>query len=321
MRQMVNPLLRGAPDLSKLSTADRAIVYRAVHHKIDRRFASCSEFIEALSAVPTTAQPLSSGSSIRVVSLSGTSTTAVQGGAAPETPAVNELVALAIQGRKYRELGEIHYLLTPGQSIRHQCCARLLPGMVRLKLLSFRDQWRAPAVEQQGEERFVFHVPLPVSFWQRVTGQLPRLAVELRFNIPQSENAGPAEIEVEIRPEHCGSARGPEFLEKVGPRLVESLWRCLSATPERRSKLRVPLDIAAQVLPAGEGTTGEVLTARTRDVSQLGMSLLMASRPPWTQVCVQVAVPSRAEAVSLKARVVHVRECKGSGFEVGLAFA
>ena len=324
MRQMVNPLQRGAPDLSRLASADRALVYRAVHHKIHRRFASCSEFIEALSAVPQT-QPGSVRSSVSLAPVSGTqsqaSSTAGTVPGVPDSPAVNELVALAGRGRVHRDCGEIRYLLTPGQSIRHQCCARLVPGMIRLKLYSFRDQWRANSVERKGEEKFLFEVPLPVSFWQRVTGRLPCLAVELRCTVPQGENTTLAEVEVEIRPEHCNTAQGADFLEKVGPRLLESIWRCLNATPERRGKLRLPLELPVQLVPATEATPGEALAARTRDISQLGMSLLMASRPPWTQVCVLVSLPSRSEAVSLKARVVHVRECKGSGFEVGLAFA
>ena len=66
---------------------------------------------------------------------------------------------------------------------------------------------------------------------------------------------------------------------------------------------------------------GAVISARTRDVSTLGMSVLIPCRPPWTQVNVLVALPSRPEPASLKARVVVCAGVQEGGFEVGLAFA
>jgi hypothetical protein len=138
--------------------------------------------------------------------------------------------------------------------------------------------------------------------------------------LPQNENVALAEIDIEIWPEFCGEAQAIDILEKVGPRLLESLWVCLNATPERRGKLRVPFEHPVQLTPVSDGEVGKAITARTRDVSALGMSVVMSSRPPWTQVGVLVTLPSRPEPMSLKARVVHVRECKEGGFEVGLAF-
>ncbi len=324
VRQMINPFQRGAPDVTKLSSTDRALVLRALHPKIVRRFANCSEFIEALSDMPQAPQAPSVKSPVHVPVVDKTTKTVTPLGitpvAIPGTPAVNELVAFATKGHEVRDKGDIRYLLKPGISIRHQCCARLVPGMVRLKLYPFRDQWRATLTERKAEERFMFQVPLPVSIWQRVTGRLPCLAVEVRCTLPPNENVALADIDVEICPEACGEAQAIDILEKVGPRLLDSLWVCLNATPDRRGNLRLPFEYPVQLAPVGDGELGPAIAARTRDVSTLGMSVLMPCRPPWTQVSVLVSLPSRPEPASLKAHVVRVSECKTGGFEVGLAF-
>jgi hypothetical protein len=238
---------------------------------------------------------------------------------APSTQAINDLVALASKGQQVRDVGDLRYLLNPGHTIRHQCCARLVPGMVRLKLYNFRDQWRAKLRERKGEERFLFHVPLPVSLWQRMMGKLPVLALEMRCAFPQNENTALAELEVEIWPQNCGEPQAENILETVGPRLLESLWGCLNATPERRGHLRIPFQQTVQIAPLPEGS-GEKFQATTRDVSLLGMSLVMSSRLSAQQVCVWVSLPSQPEPTPIKARVVHVRERKEGGFEIGLSF-
>jgi hypothetical protein len=99
------------------------------------------------------------------------------------------------------------------------------------------------------------------------------------------------------------------------------MWGCLNATPERRGKLRVPYEVPVQLAPMGDGVPGEGIAARTRDVSLLGMSVMLSRQPPPAPLCVLVSLPSRPEPTPIKVRVVHVRECKGGGYEVGLAFA
>jgi hypothetical protein len=204
--------------------------------------------------------------------------------------------------------------------ILHHCCAKLVPGMVRLKLYGFRDQWKARSVERKGEERFLFQVPLPSSLWQRTLGKLPSLAVEICSRFPTDERTALTETVIRIWPDGCKS-QAVKLLDDLGPQLLESLRTCLNALSEMRSQLRLPIARPVKVAPVIDGQVGETIDSVTQDISSRGMSVLMPCGLPAAQVCVLVPLPSRREPMSISARVVRVRSHKDGRFEVGLAFA
>jgi serine/threonine protein kinase len=325
-RQMANARQRGTPDLGVMATADRVLVLRALNPDPEGRFASCGEFIEALSDVNVGPRVAVAPSTGRVAVLTSPQVTpvrvAVAAPAASSREAVNELLALAGQGREVRERGGFRYLLEPGKSIRHHCGARLITGMVRLKVNTFRDLWNAKEVEGRGEERFLLHVPLPGSLWQRALGKRPSLAVDIRCELQPDEMTKLTEAEVEIYPVDCGGQKAVEILEEVGPHLLESLRTCLDTPADRRGEVRLPFAQPVKVVPVSEDEgRGEALEARTLNVSTGGMSVLMPRRPASAQVCVEVALPSRREPATIAARVLRAKPHKDGRVEVALAFA
>jgi serine/threonine protein kinase len=320
-RQMASARLRGSPDLGLLPAADRVLVLRALNQDPERRFPSCSDFVEALAdaATKTTAAPATARIGFApptpVTALRTVSPTAIA-----SAQAVNELVALAGEGREVRQRGDFCYLIEPGRSILHHCRARLVPGMVRLKLNSFRDQWKARSVERTGEERFLFHVPLPASLWQRTLGKLPSLAVEVCCTFPTDERAPLTECAVRIWAEGCNQQQAAKLFEDVGPPLLESLRACLNAEPEMRGQVRLPFARPVKVAPVIDGKVGEAIDSMTQDISPRGMSVLMPRGLAAAEVCVLVSLPSRRDPTPIAARVVRVRGNKDGRFEVGLAF-
>jgi serine/threonine protein kinase len=324
-RQMASSRQRGTPDLGTLPIPDRVLVLRALHRDPKRRFASCSEFIEALSDVATTTKPTSATTTARAATVIRTTKAITP---LRDTPvvsssmqAVNELIAVATKGREIRECNGFHYLLQPGKYILHHFYARLIQGTTRIRLHSFRDQWRAKLIERKGNEYFLFRLLLTGNLWQRTLGRQPCLALELHCEYTEVENVTVTEIEVKMRPEACSEAQAVNVLEDMAPQLLESLRQCLEANPERRNQVRMPYEQAVQVAPVFEGALGDAIESRTRDISQRGMSVLMPRRPLSGQVCVLVPLPSRSDPASIMARVVHVRSCQDGRFEIGLAFA
>jgi serine/threonine protein kinase len=331
-RQLASPRQRGTPDLGMLPATDRVLVLRALNVDPDRRFPCCREFIEALVQATVRAKtpnslPPSRQTPDRALEPAVNApkviapSPRVRRVAAPSREIINELLALATEGREVRECAGIRFLLTRGVSIVHHCCVRLTPSMVRLKIAGFRERWKAELVESEGDQRFLFRVPTSVSLWRRALGLLPSLAVEIRCEFNKEEDVTLTEATIEIRPLNCNESQSADLLEDMGPRVLESVREYLLAAQERRSQMRLPFEQSVQVLPVFDGEPGEAILSKTRDVSQRGMSVLMPRRPPSAQVCVLLSLPSHSEPVSILARVLRVQPNKDGRFEIGLAFS
>jgi serine/threonine protein kinase len=322
-RQLTNARQRGSPEPGVLAPADRALVLRALSTDPERRFASCGEFIAALSDVSLAPRAVAPKSTGRVAVVAPPQVTPLQVATlaplAATNEVVNELLALAGRGREVRECGGFRYVLEPGKSIRHHCATPVIPGMVCLRVNTFRDQWKAQEVESKGEGQFVVHVPLPGSLWQRALGKRPSLAVNIGCELQADENTKLAEVAVEIRMVDCRGQRAAEVLETVGPHLLEGVRTCVEAPAQRRGEARLPFMRPVKVVPVPEDSApGEGIGAKALSVWAGGMSVLMPRRPP-PQVYVQVALPSRGESVTMAARVLRVRPHK-DGVEIILAF-
>jgi serine/threonine protein kinase len=308
-RQMASARQRGAPDLGLLPTTDRELLLRALNPDPELRFPSCSAFIDALMAAgektrapaPTvqTVAPTTSVTSARVV---------------------NELLTLASEGRVVRQHGDISYLLEPGRSILHQCWASLVRGMVRVRLHNFRDQWKAQEVKGTKEERFLFHLPLPATFWQRTLGRSPRLAVEVCNSYPTDDRNALTETSIRIWTEACNYQQAVKVLDDLGPRLLESLRACLNVAPDQRGQVRIPYTRPVMVAPVIDGKLGEPIESVTKNVAQSGMCVSMPCALPAAEVCVLVPLPSHPEPAPIEARVVWVRTQEDGRVEVGLKF-
>ncbi len=308
-RQMASPRQRGAPDLGLLPATDRDLILRALHPDPELRFPSCSEFIDALAAAGEKTNAVAP--TVRTVA----PTTGVT-----SARVVNELLALASEGREVRQHGGISYLLEPGRSILHHCWASLIRGMVRVRLYNFRDQWKAQIVQHTQEERFLFHVPLPRTLWERTLGRLPRLAVEVCNSFPTDDRTALTETSIRIWTEACNQQQAVNLLDDLGPRLLESLRACLNVAPDQRGHVRLPCTLPVMVAPLIDGKLGEPIESMTKNVAQSGMCV----STPWAlavaQVCVLVPLPSHPEPVPIEARVVRVQAQEDGRFEIGLTF-
>ena len=319
-RQMASAQQRGTPDLGMLSAADRVLLLRALHLDPERRFGSNEDFIEALQAA--TVNPKTQNT-VAVEPTRETARAIVPSRrpvvVASPVQVINELLAMAAEGREVRERNGMRFLLTPGVSILHHCCARLIRSVVPLKVAGFREQWKGQLVEHE-EGRYLYHLPLSGSLWRRALGILPSLAVEICCEFPTNENEVLTDASIQLWPLGCSPSKSVEILETMGPPVLESVRTYLNANPERRAQMRLPFEQTVQVQPVFDGEPGEALLARMQDISQGGMNVRMASRPRSAQVCVLVSLSSRREPEPVSARVMRVKALKDGNFEIGLAF-
>jgi serine/threonine protein kinase len=351
-RQMATPKLRGKPDLGLLPAADRPHIQKALHLDPDRRFATCSAFIEALDAdsAPTDAQPAApsrlqgssgtrSGSSPRVPPAPATPT-----GSAPQNPSaggsrvvtiarrsltqmispvhdiIGKVVARAASHCQIRQYNQFRYLLQPGKGIEHRCFARLVPSLVKLKLTGFCDQWRAERVEAQAGA-YVYQVPIRGSMIERFFGAWPSLRVEVSCLFPKDAKASLVEVVIRVTPQDCGQRKAMDLLERVGPTLVDSIRSFLQADVDRRGEERLPFEQPIQVFPVyDDQSVGDSMPGQSRDISLHGMCVYLPAAPTTSQVCLQFTWSNDAPPLTLLAKVMSAQECPDGRQAVGLSF-
>jgi serine/threonine protein kinase len=313
-RALAVPRNRGLPDLGLLPSPDRRVLLQALHADSDRRFPTCVALIDALEAAGLGPQSLAR-TSTRVTRLTAHDIVAPR-----LTPGrlVEELVAQCGRGADVRDFGPLRYRLRNGARIEHQCCARLVPGTVKLKLEGFREQWGAELKAQQ-TTLFTFMVRVPGSLWQRCLGNTPHLEVRVRLLPPLSEPSALTPLSIIVEPVGCAAEKGAHHLQKLGPQLLQSVRHCLQAEAAGGQE-RHPFEVPVLFHPSGAGgQPGKPLAAQARELSRVGMSLVLPNRPPHPECLIQLRPDAAATTPLVPARVLRAEECPG-GFTVELAF-
>jgi serine/threonine protein kinase len=293
-------------DLDHAPPADRPALLRALSIDPDRRFPTCSEFVQALAAADASACR---------ASLADTQPRK----ATPQQLAVvlGEVLAQTRGELQVRAAGDVRYLLRPGRSVEHRCLSGLLPTALKVRLHAFRAEWgaRLVASDAHGSACRVA-VPAPPS---AAPDRAPALFdVAVRFSTPEGGAETLTPVSVAITP--VGGADGAaRRLEEAGPPLLDSLRRHLQARPERRREERLPFPHTVRVTPVGEdGGLGEPTEAVGLDISQGGMRLRLASAPPTEALLIELAAPGDVP-VGVPARVVR-SETRPDGVVVGARF-
>ncbi len=210
---------------------------------------------------------------------------------------INSLVAEAAGDLQVREYRDARYLLRPGFSLEHQFFAPLTPGVAKLKIQGFRQQWGATEVEVSDQYAVLF-VPLTASFWQRVLRIRPGLKIQI--GIPQAAAAvSVSEVRVFIEPVGYDRKMALTLSEETAPQLLESLRTFFQAQPERRGQARLPFEKAVQIIPVlDDCTKGDAVfraprhfrsrqkfTCPVNPARDRSTCCCLAGRPTTRQVC------------------------------------
>ena len=328
-RQLASAQLRGQPDLSLLPAADRGVIAKALHADAERRFRSCSEFMLALEAglqqadhvtvsVPAAQTVARQGMSGMMPSLSpaAQATAPVSAVAAPWRSAIDEIVTGAARGFEIQNIGLIHYRSQLGQGIEHRSWVRLAPGMARLKMTGFREQWQAELVGE-APSRWRFLLKSESNFWDRCRGIVSGLSVDVFLGSPQPSNGDLTPVLISITPKNCAPAKTAQMLNDLGASLLTSLQAYLGIQSRREDQERFPVQqVVDWQMPLG----GLAVTAQLRDIGRKGMA--MYTTQPIQLGNGTVSISRMASTATLQVPAI-VRDCVPDGegrYLVELAF-
>jgi serine/threonine protein kinase len=305
---------KGKQDLDPLIAPDRPLIAQALDADPEQRFTTCVELVERLEAVSP--DRLNGAAE-------GNGDGAVLGDGAPEEPAaaaltIADLVAAVEEAASMQEYGRIRYQLQPSE-LRHHCTVQLLPGVARLKLEGFRQEWKAKVVRQSDQE-FVCHLTFARSFWDQCRGRQPLLEIQLGL-----KRLGPTdawtEVTATLRPLDCSHEAGARRLKEIGPLLLASLHAYLQPIPEARTEERLAYEQPIQVCAVAEDqAAAPPITGRSVTISHKGMRLWLPEPPATPQLALQVPFPSGPAAVRVLASVRYVNAGEKGGHEVGVQF-
>ncbi len=232
--------------------------------------------------------------------------------------AVNALVATAAGELEVREFHNARYLLHPGRSLEHSFFARVPPGIGRLRLGGFRQEWRANRLESDGRCSALL-VSLAGGGWQRLLGARPGLKVVVDMP-PPAPGTELTEVTVRMEPVRCGGDAA-RVLEENGPPLLKSLRQHLQALPDRRNQPRLRFEAEVRVAPVlTGGRRGDDIVATSKDVSLRGMGLLMPCQPPSMLLYIRLPADAPGEELEAPACVVRAAPLADGRYEVGVRF-
>ncbi len=215
-------------------------------------------------------------------------------------PVVEGIVAEASRGHQILPAGTLHYQLLAGGRIEHRAWARLAPGMARLKMTGFREEWQAESVVCR-EMRHVMTLRLSGSMLERCLGRVPGLNIEVCLGSPRFDsNLTP--IRVTIQPSAGSHARAVQVLSEIGPTLLASIQTYLNTQSDRTAQERYPCEQIVTVQPPG----AQAIAAQLRDIGKDSLCLYSPSSLPSGAVTLSLTRPGSTQTVQVPA---WVRDC------------
>jgi hypothetical protein len=313
--------------LDPLPAADREVIARALNADPKRRFATCSELIEALDG------PCERGASVPaaapapvvlppVIAVTGKSLTPPPGLTLPQpAEVIGEMLGHTTGPFQTRQADGFSYLLHPGTLAKHSCGTTLSPDVVRARLEQFRQHWKAKLISRDPATVWL-DVPLSGSFWQRCLGRRPAILVQVSLGPHEMMAERLTSVRVEVRPVGFPPEEADGALAEHGPGLLRSLRNCIEAAPERRTQARLPFEHALGVFPVSdEPRLGEALLCEGKDVLPGGIGLIAPKLPPSRHIYLQPLLTPELSALGLLGRIVRAQRRADGRCVVGVAFA
>ncbi|MCI0681673.1 MAG: protein kinase [Gemmataceae bacterium] len=308
---------QGKLDLDLLPACDRAVLARALHADPAQRFASCGEFLQALSnAARTVAARDADQRLAEVVQLMGV------GSAAAPIPNAEQVATVwllsASKAKELRQHGNLRYLVYDNPVIEHRYPVRIIPGALRFKLHDLPKHLQA-AVSRQDGDALVCRIPAPRTFWQRCFSDESGLI--LQVSVQPTDDPNPQLVEALVRIEPYGKLGQRQDINEIGPKLIVQVRSYLEEDQDRRRRERWPCGLPLDIFPIlPDGGLGKPQAAAAKNLSHVGIGFHVAA--PLEARHVYVA-PRDLGPLSKYALLTHITHCTPSaegGFDVGGMF-
>lgn len=313
-------------DLEDLSEQDQTILERALDVDPDRRFSTCCELIEALDQSTTSMSAALSGEdefTRRVTEANQyprpshltTSTAALD--------VVRQLLAIPLESEpsdgSSQEL--IQPLFSASRNIlSHHFSTSVSLEEARLKLDVIRQLWQGE-LRKDADRRYVFRIQLPGSFRSKQPHRPQGLVIGIRMKKKHAFTSSALEISVRIKPRGVGKKRGARLLEIIGFSLLEQVQNALRIGTRNRSQERLELTCPLRIQPFySDGSTGDWIGCRGRDLSMSGVGFFMPSSLPTVDINVKVPATPTTPEVILPATIVRAKLEEDGWYQIGAVF-
>jgi hypothetical protein len=195
------------------------------------------------------------------------------------------------------------------------------PALIRERLESFRQQWKAERVGGDDREALL-RMPAPRSLWRRGADD-DRPALQVRLAVGESE-AHPlagvqacTEVRMDLRPCDGPAESSRALLGLIAPLLVESLRNHLRLN-RGRSQERVVWHHPLRVCAMGpDGGLGAPIDCQGKDISLNGIGFYLPGEVPSAQVMLLLPATPQTLTERVPARIVRARGCGNGWSEVG----
>jgi hypothetical protein len=309
-------------NLDLIVASDREILMRALDPDPSKRFESCTAFMnaleqatgavaqEAMRDLPTVLQFAKSTESAPLVA-----------------PRIEHLIAEVALDPDFPGLAAVAVPERTQQGKRTwnlRFPVRLIPGATALKINGFCEEWGGRLVKQTADE-FLIQLDASGNRLPAEAFSIHRKQLEVQLKVIAYPGAvgGLGEARVLFRTVPDLGKEAVEVLDRMGPRLLESLRSYLHACHERRVDERWHAPHPLHIYPIVAGAKlGKALTAVSRNISRTGVSFLVREPLTASQVYLHwYRLPRLAPFVFL-AQVARTRQVGGDdGFEVGATFS
>ncbi len=316
---------RTRPDLSALSKADEAVISRALDADPEQRWPSCMDLVRALEGAVSDLRPpshMDSDAFTDIISAAEQPDVSAGKGAAPEAlrQIIGELIAQAGGDPGAVESADSPTLCEGGTELRHKFRAGLPVGAARSKLDAYRRQCNGQLLSD-GEGRYSFLVNAPGNFWQLWTGRQPGLELEVHLARQHSLSATPIDVAVTVRAVRCNPKKAAQLVQDAGANLLEGLRAFLLVNSEKRTHDRLLWPHPVQVCAVErDGSVGEPLTCRGKDISMSGMGFYLPRELPTSQVLIQLPATAGGVPLTVPATLVRAKRCADGWYDVGALF-
>jgi serine/threonine protein kinase len=331
------------PELDALPPDDRDIVARALERDPQRRFETCTEFIDALEGgqlieesveydLPGLQQasdlpPEQPATKTEFEIAAGNPVVTPHAVKLPTSPTmadpsaiIGEIVRLAAGDWEVFDMGGMRCLYRPGETLLHRCGASsYASGMAKGKLEGFGYEWNAELVRNQ-EDSVTYQIQLPTggfTFW----GKKPLLEVDVKLLRPRVQAAILTEVQVTFRPINCKAEQANTALTRVASPLLESIRRYLAVSAERRGALRLTYDQPLYLSPVfGDRSTDKPIQSQGKDISRGGLGCYTPVDLRAGQKVLAHLNSPRADAgpVNIPGLIIRSQACGNGWFEVGV---
>ena len=316
----------GEIDLEQIDKEERDVIARALSSEPQRRWPSCSKFIEALENCKSGFVSLDPDDEFTTL-IKTTKEIYLADAREPDPEEVQQFHQLILDLAQ-TSIDE----LTPqsqqsqivpdskGTIIRDAFTAGLPLGTVRMKLDALREELDGQLFKED-TERCVFRIEQVNAFRLPLFRVRHGLQVAVKVERHQKHLVNSVDVIVEVVPYGCKKKRGQQLLNELGMSILEQIRSVLLFHPENRVQGRLLWPYPIRIAPILEDqSTEEVIDCRGKDISLTGVGFYLPTRLQTSSVRITLPATKQTNEVSLPATIIRAEHCGDDWYEVGALF-